>query len=141
MLLGDVSSLEWLSGIHFDGTAVIIMEGVSMYLTPNALKSLFAALERHFLGIHLLMDVYTQFGVRMSKIKNSIKEAGVTQTYGMDVPEMPLDTCEFRYIREHSMTPPNLVNELQGLEQFVFGKLYEGSFARKIYRLYEYQKG
>ena len=35
MLSGDVSSLEWLSGINFDGTAVIIMEGVSMYLAPE----------------------------------------------------------------------------------------------------------
>lgn len=141
MLPGDVSSLEWLSGIDYCGTAVIIMEGVSMYLAPDTLKGLFAALTQHFSGVHLLMDVYTQFGAQMSKLKNPIKEAGVTQTYGGDVPEILPDACELKYIREHSMTPPNLINELQEPDRFVFRKLYAGSFARKIYRLYEYQKG
>ena len=51
------------------------------------------------------------------------------------------DACGFKYIREHSMTPPNLVNELQGFEQFVFRKFYAGNLTRKLYRLYEYQKG
>ena len=53
-----------------------------MYLAPDTLKGLFAALTQHFSGVHLLMDVYTQFGAQMSKLKNPIKEAGVTQTYG-----------------------------------------------------------
>lgn len=111
MLSGDASSLEWLSGINLDGTAVIIMEGVSMYLAPDTLKGLFAAVTHHFSGIHLLMDVYTKFGVKMSKIKNPIKEVGAAQVYGMDMPDI-FDTCGFNYIREHSMTPPKLVNEL-----------------------------
>lgn len=140
MLSGDVSSLEWLSGINFGGTAVIIMEGVSMYLVPDALKGLFAALAQHFSDMYLLMDVYTQFGVQMSKIKNPIKEVGATQIYGMDIPDI-FDTYGFKYVREHSKTPPNLVNELQGFEQFIFRKFYAGNLTRKIYRLYEYQKG
>ena len=140
MRSGDASSLEWLSGINFDGTAVIIMEGVSMYLAPDTLKGLFAAVAHHFSGIHLLMDVYTKLGVQMSKIKNPIKEVGAAQIYGMDIPDI-FDTYGFNYIREHSMTPTKLVNELQGFEQFVFRKLYGGNLTRKIYRLYEYQKG
>ena len=38
------------------------------------------------------------------------------------------------------MTPQKYIDELNGFEKFIFAKLYAGSFSKKLYRLYEYQK-
>ena len=37
------------------------------------------------------------------------------------------------------MTPMDYVNELKGMEKFIFSKLYGGKLAKKVYRLYEYK--
>jgi hypothetical protein len=37
------------------------------------------------------------------------------------------------------MTPETLIDQLQGMEKTIFQKLFAGSFAKKMYRLYEYQ--
>ena len=44
------------------------------------------------------------------------------------------------YLKEHIMIPEKYINELCGFERFIFGKLYAGSFSKKLYRLYEYKK-
>ena len=45
------------------------------------------------------------------------------------------------FIREHDMTPQDLIHELQGMERKIFQTLYAGGVARKMYRLYEYTYG
>ena len=64
---------------------------------------------------------------------------GVTEVYGMDEPRT-LCREGFAFLREHSMTPPELIDELSAGEKRIFSRLYAGSFAKKLYRLYEYEK-
>lgn len=47
---------------------------------------------------------------------------------------------EFVYVNEHEMTPQKYIDELTGIEKYIFGKLYAGSFSKKLYRLFEYRK-
>ena len=116
----------------------MIMEGVSMYLTPEELTRTLAQLARHFASVHLLMDCYTEFAAKASKVKNPINDVGVTQVYGLDDPTVP-QSSGLRFVRERAMTPETLIDQLQGMEKTVFQKLFAGSFAQKMYRLYEYQ--
>jgi hypothetical protein len=44
------------------------------------------------------------------------------------------------YVKEHAMTPQKYIDELTGIEKYIFGKLYAGSFSKKLYRLFEYRK-
>jgi hypothetical protein len=44
------------------------------------------------------------------------------------------------YVKEHEMTPQKYIDELTGIEKYIFGKLYAGSFSKKLYRLFEYRK-
>ena len=46
----------------------------------------------------------------------------------------------FTFIKEHSMTPEKYINELKGIEKFIFKNMFAGSFAKRLYRLFEYQK-
>ncbi len=139
MLAGDVRDSKWLKSIPETKSAIVVMEGVSMYLTHDELHKLTENLCSHFEKISLLTDCYTDLAAKMSKYKNPINDVGVTEVYGMDDP-MLLQNREFTFIKEHTMTPQKYIDELTGVEKIVFKKLYAGSFSGKLYRLFEYRK-
>jgi O-methyltransferase involved in polyketide biosynthesis len=139
MLAGDARDGDWLRSIPETKGAIVVMEGVSMYLTARELSSLTANLASHFERIALLMDCYSTMAAKLSKYKNPINDVGVTEVYGMDDP-MLLQHGEFVYIKEHTMTPEKYIEELTGYEKYMFKKLYAGNFAKKLYRLFEYRK-
>ena len=120
-------------------SAIVIMEGVSMYIPKDELTTLLKRLSYHFKNVHLLMDCYTEFAAKASKYKNPINEVGVTEVYGIDNPLILTENTGFRFIKEHSMTPVSMINQLSKMEQFIFKSLYAGKIAKKIYRLYEYK--
>lgn len=134
----DIRDLNWLKRIPETGTAIVVMEGLSMYLNAEELRALMAALSAHFPSLVCLMDCYTAMAAKASKYKNPINDVGVTQVYGMDDPAV-LNTGALCFLREHEMTPQRYINQLQGIEKTIFAKLYAGSFSKKLYRLYEYR--
>lgn len=138
MLSADVRSADWLDRLPA-GNAIIIMEGVSMYLRPDELRQMLTAVCAHFEKVSLLMDCYTEFAAKASKLSNPINDVGVTEVFGLDGPQMP-EGSGLRFVRECEMTPKDLVDELHGLEKKVFKALFAGSIAKKMYRLYEYAK-
>jgi len=139
MIAGDARNCSWLKNIPEAQTAIVVMEGVSMYLTFQELSELTANLCARFKKIAFLMDCYTVLAAKMSKYKNPVNDVGVTQVYGIDDPEW-LENGEFTFVKEHTMTPRNFIDELNGVEKHIFEKLYAGSFSKKLYRLYEYRK-
>ena len=134
----DIRELRWLKALPKGGSAVIVMEGVSMYLRQEELNTLLRALMERFERIALLMDCYTEFAARASRYKNPINDVGVTLVYGMDDPRAP-EEAGLSFVKEHDMTPDALVNQLNGIERAIFKKVFAGKFARKMYRLYEYR--
>lgn len=139
MPAGDVRDSVWLEAIPETGHAIVVMEGVSMYLTPEELRGLSEGLCNHFARVNLLMDCYSVFAAKMSKYKNPINDVGVTKVYGIDDPKI-IESGDFTYVTEHEMTPQRYIDELRGFEKFIFGKLYAGGFAKKLYRLFEFTK-
>lgn len=139
MIESDARSNEWMKCIPQGKNAIVVMEGVSMYFKPEELKALLGALKSHFVQLTILMDCYTVFAAKASKYKNPINDVGVTTVYGIDEPEILTDNTGISFVKEHEMTPDILVNELRGMEKFIFKKLFGGSISKKMYRLYEYQ--
>jgi O-methyltransferase involved in polyketide biosynthesis len=138
MLSANVTEDDFLSKVQ--GTsAIVVMEGISMYLKPQQLQDLMARLSDRFEQVRVLMDCYTEFAAKASKYKNPINDVGVTEVYGLDEPEK-LETSGLIFVGETDMTPSDLIEQLQGMERTIFRKLYAGSIARKMYRLYEYEK-
>ena len=139
MIAGDVRDCNWLTGIIENKSAIVVMEGVSMYLTIEQMQNLVDSLCTHFEKVVLLVDSYTSFAAKMSKLRNPINDVGVTEVYGIDDPTNYL--CEgFDFVKEHTMIPPKYIYELKGFERFVFAKLYAGGISKKLYRLFEYKK-
>jgi len=138
MLAGDIRDPGYLEQIP-RGKAIVVMEGVSMYLEPEERRRAIAALAGHFESVELLADCYSTFAAKASRVKNPINDVGVTQVYGLDDPR-ELETAGIRFVSELDMTPEELIRQLRPWEQRIFRKLYAGKFARKLYRMYEFRK-
>lgn len=139
MVASDVRDSQWIQKIPAESHAIVVMEGISMYLTPEELQDLLRSLSEHFVQVRILMDCYTTFAAKASKYKNPINEVGVSRVYGLDDPTSLEDGTGLHYVREHEMTPEIMVNELTGMERTIFRKVYGGEMARKMYRMYEYE--
>ena len=138
MLPADVRDPDWLEGLP-GNRAIVLMEGVSMYLTREELEALLAGLAQRFEEVRLLMDCYSEFAAKASRFRNPINDVGVTKVYGLDDPKT-LACSGMKLIREHEMTPRDMIEELNGIERLIFRKLYAGGMAKKLYLLYEYRK-
>ena len=133
----NASSPEQIASLPDCDTAIVVLEGISMYLTNSQVHGLLQALEKKYQILHILMDVYTEFGVKASNYKNPVKDVGVTRLYGVNDIEGIISGLRIRFVKEHSFTPRALVNELAPMERLFFKMLFTGKLYRKIYRLYE----
>lgn len=138
MIVGDARSSEWIKNIPENKNAIVIMEGVSMYLTDGEIQNLIKSLTSHFEQISLLMDCYTVRAAKISKYKNPINDVGVTKVYGVDDPEI-FTGERLVFLKEHNMTPQKYIDELSGIEKSIFSILFAGSFSKKMYRLFEFK--
>lgn len=136
MLGYDLREKAFLKEIPAGSSAIVIMEGVSMYLKPSELQTLLQSLIDYFEDIQLLMDVYTEFAAKASKYKNPINDVGVTQVYGLNDPKL----IPISFVREVEMTPDYCINQLKGLEKTIFKSVFAGKFAKKMYHLYEFKQ-
>ena len=137
MVCLDASRPEQVSSLPDGGTAIAVLEGLSMYLTNGQLRGFLLALRAKYRRLRVLMDVYTVFGARASKYGNPVTGAGVTALYGVDDIRGLLDGSDIRVVAEHSFTPPRLVDELKGVDRFVFRLLFTGGLYGRLYRLIE----
>lgn len=139
MVCGDLREDSWLAQIPRHVPAILVMEGVSMYLTPEELRTLLTRLRAHFSEARLLMDNYTTFAAKASKYKNPINQVGVTAVYGFDGPKKATETTGFTPETAIPMTPKALITQLPRHHQTIFQTLYVGKFAQNLYQLYSYR--
>ena len=140
MMIGDATKPDWVNNLPKDSDVIVILEGISMYLTTNEVEKLFQAICNHFNNVNLLIDFYTELSAKMSKYKNPINDVGVTKVYGLDEPRRIENNTGLTFIKEHSITPAEMINELKGFEKAIFKSIFGGGFSKKMYRLYEYKK-
>ena len=138
MLAADIRGEDWMDALP-KTSAIVIMEGVSMYLGTDEMQRLLSRLTAHFESVVLLADFYTTFAAKASKYKNPINDVGVTAVYGMDEPKTLEPGTGFAFVREMDMTPPEMIAQLAGMEKRIFRCVYAGKMARAMYRLYEYR--
>lgn len=138
MIASDARETTWIEEIPKGKKAVVVMEGISMYLQSEELKTILKALSDWFSHVEILMDCYTTFAAKASKYKNPINDVGVTKVYGLDEPKVLEKNTNISFVREHEMTPVHMINELSGVEKTIFKKVYSGKISKKMYRIYEF---
>ena len=140
MIGADARNVEWLGDITEAKSAIVVMEGVSMYLSEQEVRGILKAICDRFDRVSLMMDCYTLFAAKASRYKNPINEVGVTEVYGVDDPRVLEADTGISFVREHEMTPKHLIESLKGIEKFIFRTVYGGKASKMAYRLYEFGK-
>lgn len=140
MIAADMRADSWKTQLPAGGSAIIVMEGVSMYFGPEELENLLKSLNQQYETVSLLMDCYSVFAAKVSKYKNPINEVGVTAVYGIDAPGALAEKTGLCFVREHDLTPLQMIAQLSTWERIVFSNVYAGKMARKLYRLYEFKE-
>ena len=133
----DASDPAQIASLPESGTAIVVLEGLSMYLSRAQLRGFLGTLRKKYRVLCVLMDIYTEFGAKASKYKNPVNDVGVTKLYGIDDMEDVVGGLGLRVVREHSFTPTELVNELKPWDRVFFRLVFTGHLYRKIYRLME----
>ena len=138
MLGASASETEWIFAIPESENILVVLEGISMYLLEEIIKNLFAALSEKFPKAKIIMDVYTEKAVKASKIKNPIKDVGALPSFGTSEP-LIFESEKIKFSGELCMTPEEKINELSGFEKMFFKKMFAGSFAKKLYKIFTYE--
>ncbi len=139
MVAGDLNSSEWLNLLPQNADVIVVIKGVSMYLTPTNLRALTSAIANRFNKVFILMDCYSELAAKLSKIKNPINQVGVSKVYGLDDPTK-LNANGFAFKIQLEITPQKYIEQLKGFEKGIFQRLYAGKFSKKLYKLYELKK-
>ena len=133
----DASDPAQIAQLPESDKAIVVLEGLCMYLSEEQLRGFLGALQGKYRVVRILADIYTKFGAKASKYRNPVNDVGVTTLYGIDDMEEVISGLGLRVVREHSFTPPALVNELRPLDRAFFKLLFTGRLYGKIYRLME----
>ena len=139
MYPASAAETDWLINLPDYEHGVLIMEGISMYLSEEAIKNLFSAVSEKYKSLDIIMDVYTEKAVRMSKIKNPIKDVGAGASFGTSEHGI-FENDEIRFDGELCMTPESMINELSGFEKEFFKTMFAGRFAKGLYKIFTYKK-
>jgi O-methyltransferase involved in polyketide biosynthesis len=88
MIGSSLADLRWLDAVPQDHPALIVAEGVTMYLTEDIVKALLNALTEHFSSGQFAFDVHTPQLVRwLTKTGANVRGTGATFGWGIDDPQ------------------------------------------------------
>lgn len=137
MIGSSILNYKWLEQINDNGSILIVMEGLTMYLFEEEFKELITQINKKFANVHLLFDAYSKLGVKFSKIKNPVNKMSVKIKYGIDNHKEFLSLNDkLEYVATHLIKKDD--NNLSGLTRFIFNNLYCGKLSQSIYKIYEF---
>ena len=138
MIGSSVIDYKWLDEIDDNNNILIIMEGLTMYLSRAEIIELISMIERKFKNVYLIFDAYTNKAVKASKYKNPVNQMNASIKYGIDnYKEFLKINYKLEYISSHVIRKED--NNLKGLTKLIFNNLYCGKISEKLYRIYEFR--
>lgn len=82
----SVTNFAWLDEVPSDRSALIVAEGLTMYLTPAEGTELVRRLVAKFTHGELMCDVFSRFAIKAHKINPVVRKAGATLYWGINDP-------------------------------------------------------
>ena len=127
---------NWLAGIPHHAHALIIAEGLSMYLSEKDMRNLMAAFRGHFAESEFVFDAYSPLAARLSKWKNPINAVDAKIDFAMDDPAL-LEGEGRECILNGDIITPDMVARLRGSDRLRFR--FMGRAGKSFYRIYGYR--
>lgn len=138
MIGSSVLDYKWLDEINDNNNILIIMEGLTMYLSRVEIIELISKIERKFKKVYLLFDAYTNKAVKASKYKNPVNQMNASIKYGIDNYEEFLKiNNRLEFVNSYVIRKKD--NKLRGLTKIIFNNLYCGRISEKLYKIYEFK--
>jgi O-methyltransferase involved in polyketide biosynthesis len=121
----SVTDLDWIAQVPTDAPALVIAEGLTMYLEPESGRALLRELVEHLPSGEMIFDVYSRLGIRLQKANPVIRNAKATLRWGVNDPlELtPLGLTPIRRWTAEDMVPPEVRDELSRAMRFQLGLL------------------
>ncbi len=88
----SVTDFGWLDQVPSDRPALIVAEGLTMYLKPETGTELFRRLAGKFPSGELICDLFNRTAIKSQKINTPVRKAGATLYWGVDDPH-ELERC------------------------------------------------
>lgn len=137
MIGSSVIDFKWLKQIDNSENILIVMEGLTMYLSEEEIKKLITQINKKFGDVHFIFDAYSKMGVKASKIKNPVNQMNAEVKYGINNPKELLSLNDkLEFVETHLIKKDD--NNLHGLKKFIFNNLYCGRISQSIYKIYEF---
>ncbi|MBQ8312960.1 MAG: class I SAM-dependent methyltransferase [Clostridia bacterium] len=126
----------WLVGIPQHTHALIIAEGLSMYLSQQDMRDLMAAFRGHFDEAEFIFDAYSPLAAMLSKWKNPINAVDAKIDFAMDDPAL-LEGEGCKCILNSDIITPDMVARLRGSDRLRFR--FMGRAGKSFYRIFGYR--
>lgn len=137
MISSSVTDLSWLGKITCgDKNALVIAEGLSMYLSENHIKNLMTAFGKKFKKTTFYFDAYSPFAAKMSKYKNPINAVDAKIDFAMSDPSL-LENDSIKCVLNNDIILREYVNKLKGIDKIRFK--FMGRFGKNMYRIFGYE--
>jgi O-methyltransferase involved in polyketide biosynthesis len=101
-LIGSsVAETAWLDQVPADRPALIVAEGLLMYLRKEEVQRLFTAITARIPSGEAAFDAFSRLGVRFVQRQRSVRATGATLHWGIDDPhELEAMVPRLRFVRE-----------------------------------------
>ena len=103
LIAGDITSDTWTKDIPDNKPAIIIAEGLFMYLTEDTVKALMHNIRAHFHAGFMLAELMSPLAVSNEKMHDTVKNTNAKFTYGVEDGKELESYCEgWKLIKETS---------------------------------------
>ena len=128
---------DWIEDVPRAAHALVLAEGLSMYLSEEDMRTLMAALQKHFGQTTFVFDAYSRTAAKLSALKNPVNAVKAKIDFAMDDPETLITgTQGMRVIRNADIITPEAVTRLKGVDRWRFR--FMGRFGKGFYRIFGY---
>ena len=127
---------DWLAGIPQHMHALVIAEGLSMYLSQQDMRDLMTAVRAHFDEAEFVFDAYSPLAAKLSKWKNPINAVDAKIDFAMDDPAL-LEGEGCKCILNSDIITPDMVARLRGSDRLRFR--FMGRAGKNFYRIFGYR--
>lgn len=130
---------DWVAQLP-DGApeALVIMEGLSMYLSEQDMRELLIALSRRYDHVLVVFDAYSKAAAKLSALKNPVNAVKAKIDFAMDEPQTLIrDMPGWQFDRVEDIIRPEEIERLKGADRLRFR--FMGRFGNGFYRIWSYR--
>jgi O-methyltransferase involved in polyketide biosynthesis len=122
MVGSSVTDLGWLDQVPHDRPALVVAEGLTMYLYPDEGRAMLRAIAERMPSGEMMFDTFSRSALKAQKLNAVVRKAKATLHWGIDDPaeleELGL-TLVARYTADHWATP-ELLRRISPVMRFQF---------------------